>query len=278
MDNLSNKQLKWANVLSFILRGLTMILYLAVFVYALPYGFGMLKRLNLALQQSSGISFKEKSKSSRRKVDNKINRSFIVLRRFIMLMTFTCIIFWLTHLFILVLKQGHQNMEYCAPHFYVYVKIPEKILECFMVACLILTLSNRNKAKRAASQYSRKQKEKNKRKNNSKRLSSNDGRVRTTFSSLYGERVGSGFVSDYNTYLTSEDVSNVELVENVDVNIADQGYDGNDDIVDEKDERKFLRSSNELNEDKIYVKTENEDSLNTKNRNSWQKISEVRLI
>lgn len=75
MDNLSNKQMKWVNILAFILRGLTMILYLAVFVYALPYGFGMLKRLNLALQQSSGISFKETSKGSRRKVDRSAPRA-----------------------------------------------------------------------------------------------------------------------------------------------------------------------------------------------------------
>ena len=50
----------------------TLLLYLAIFVYALPYGFGMLKRLNLALREVSDNSKRVKSNSK----TNPIKRSF----------------------------------------------------------------------------------------------------------------------------------------------------------------------------------------------------------
>jgi hypothetical protein len=53
VHTLTKKQYKWVYYFSFIFRGLTMVLYALVFAYALPYGFGMLKRLNLALQKTS---------------------------------------------------------------------------------------------------------------------------------------------------------------------------------------------------------------------------------
>ena len=107
-----------------------------------------------------------------------------------MLMTIVCVIFWLTHLVVFYLRQVHSNMEYCSPESYVYVKIPEKILECVMVACLIATLSNRNKAKNAASKYSDKKRRYSKKKSQSYATSSKP--IRTTFSGL-----GIGFVSSY---------------------------------------------------------------------------------
>ena len=112
-----------------------------------------------------------------------------------MLMTIVCVIFWLTHLVVFYLRQVHSNMEYCSPESYVYVKIPEKILECVMVACLIATLSNRNKAKNAASKYSDKKRRYSKKKSQSYATSSSASSskpIRTTFSGL-----GIGFVSSY---------------------------------------------------------------------------------
>ena len=171
----------------------TLLLYLAIFVYALPYGFGMLKRLNLALREVSTNSKRVKSNSK----TNPIRRSFLILRRFIMLMTTVCVIFWLTHLVVFYFRQVHSDMEYCSPESYVYVKLPEKILECVMVACLIATLSNRNKAKKAASKYSVKKRRNHKGRKTASRSSATSSSalskpVRTSFSGI-----SLGFVSSY---------------------------------------------------------------------------------
>ena len=199
-------------VLSLFCRGGTLILYLIIFVYALPYGFGMLKQLNLALRENSSSGKSGKLMRSHSRKSNPIRRSFLVLRRFVMLMTAICVVFWLTHLGVFYFRRVHANMEYCSPESYVYIKIPEKILECVMVACLIATLSNRNKAKNAASKYSvskRRRKGRKSRPRGSANISSgfSSKPVRTSFSNL-----SIGFVSSYG----SEDDETEALAESDD--------------------------------------------------------------
>ena len=270
VHTLTKKQYKGVYYLSFIFRGLTMVLYALVFAYALPFGFGMLKRLNLALQKTSSYTDtsigpnnhnNSQNMNRKKKKETPIKRSFVVLRRFVMLMTFICIIFWLTHLAVTLLKEGHENMEYCSPHTYVYVKTPEKILECIMVVCLIVTLSNRNKAKRAASKYSRKSADKKNLQSHNR--SDASGRVRTSFSSLAGND-GISFVSEYSTAveLTSEEVDmNIELIE--------VEEDGEKEEDDDDDDKQILTSSDSLNSIGNSSIEKNKRTKRLQYSNSW---------
>ena len=152
-------------------------------------------------------------------------------------------------------------MEYCSPHTYVYVKTPEKILECIMVVCLIVTLSNRNKAKRAASKYSRKTA--NKKYLQSHNSSDASGRVRTSFSSLAGND-GITFVSEYSTAaeLTSEEVDmNIELIE--------VEEDGEKEEDDDDDDKQILTSSNSLNSISNSNIEKNKRTKRLQYSNSW---------
>ena len=159
------------------LRIASISVYAVIFVNALPYGLQMLTRLKAALKDRPAPGASIQNEARRKDVVSPLEKTFTRLQRFMILEIVIMCLFWITHVVVLFVREADKHMEYCDENAFNYLKFPEKIFEVLMIVVLIETLGNRQLARRAASNYSYKNK-----------VSQGARIVRTTFTTEMSDR------------------------------------------------------------------------------------------